>query len=421
MQQSAVMQDVVEQHQREPAQKGYKDHFRQPSAAWAVAFAVVVAFMGLGLVDPILTSIAKSLRATPSQVELLFTSYMLVTAVMMVVSGAVSSKIGPKWTLLSGLFIIVVLAALAGTSNTVAQVVLFRGGWGLGNALFISTALAVIVGVASGGTESAVILYEAALGLGLSVGPLLGGQLGAISWRGPFYGVSVLMFIGFLAIAVMLPKIPKPKKHISVLDPFRALRHKSLRTMAITAFFYNYGFYTLFAFTPFVLKMSAHGLGFVFFGWGVMMALFSVFVAPWFEARFATRRTMYFVLSLLALDLFVMGLTSAVGKPAFEVFGVTCLTRVILITSVIVGGCFMGIMATLLTTGTMEAAPVERSVASSAYSFVRFLGGAVAPWLAGTLSELYSPSISFYAGTLALVISIAVLFSGRKSLMASHR
>ncbi|KPV42643.1 MFS transporter [Alicyclobacillus ferrooxydans] len=400
--------------------KGFRDHFRQPHAAWAVAFAVVVAFMGLGLVDPILTSIAKSLKASPSQVELLFTSYMLVTAVMMVISGAVSSKIGPKWTLLSGLFIIVVFAALAGTSNTVAQVVLFRGGWGLGNALFISTALAVIVGVASGGTESAVILYEAALGLGLSVGPLLGGQLGAISWRGPFYGVSVLMLIGFFAIAVMLPKVPKPKRSISVLDPFRALRHKGLRTMAVTAFFYNYGFYTLFAFTPFVLKMNAHGLGFVFFGWGVMMAVFSVFVAPWFEARFATHRTMYFVLSLLALDLLVMGLTTAVGKPIFVALGIMWSARAILITSVILGGCFMGIMATLLTTGTMEAAPVERSVASSAYSFVRFLGGAVAPWLAGRLAESFNPSIAFYAGTAALVVSVLVLFSGRKSLIAKH-
>ncbi|WP_369690709.1 hypothetical protein [Neobacillus fumarioli] len=40
--------------------------------------------------------------------ELLFTSYMLVTAVMMLITGAVSSRIGPKKALLGGLFIIVV-------------------------------------------------------------------------------------------------------------------------------------------------------------------------------------------------------------------------------------------------------------------------------------------------------------------------
>jgi ACDE family multidrug resistance protein len=48
--------------------------FSQPRAVWAVAFAAVVSFMGLGLVDPILPAIAKNLHASPSQVELLFTS-----------------------------------------------------------------------------------------------------------------------------------------------------------------------------------------------------------------------------------------------------------------------------------------------------------------------------------------------------------
>ena len=47
----------------------------------------------------------------------------------------------------------------------------FRAGWGLGNALFISTALATIVGAASGGSGAAIILYEAALGLGIADRP----------------------------------------------------------------------------------------------------------------------------------------------------------------------------------------------------------------------------------------------------------
>ncbi len=40
----------------------------QPKAVWATAGASVVAFMGIGLVDPILPSIAKGLDATPSTV-----------------------------------------------------------------------------------------------------------------------------------------------------------------------------------------------------------------------------------------------------------------------------------------------------------------------------------------------------------------
>ena len=73
---------------------------KQPKAVWATALAAVFAFMGIGLVDPILPAIAKNLDASPSQVSLLFTSYFLVTAVAMLITGYVSSRIGGKRTCL---------------------------------------------------------------------------------------------------------------------------------------------------------------------------------------------------------------------------------------------------------------------------------------------------------------------------------
>ena len=113
---------------------------------WAVAFACVIAFMGIGLVDPILKPIADQLDATPSQVSLLFTSYMAVMGVAMLITGVVSSRIGAKRTLLSGLALIIVFSALAGSSDSIGAIVGFRAGWGLGNALFIATALATTAG-----------------------------------------------------------------------------------------------------------------------------------------------------------------------------------------------------------------------------------------------------------------------------------
>jgi hypothetical protein len=157
--------------------------FSQPRAVWAVAFAAVVSFMGLGLVDPILPAIAMNLHASPSQVELLFTSYFAFTGISMLVSSAVASRIGTKRTLLAGLVLIIAFSAAAGASDSVGAIVALRAGWGLGNALFIATALSVIVGSVSGGVAGAgaVVLYEAALGLGISVGPLLGGERGTLS------------------------------------------------------------------------------------------------------------------------------------------------------------------------------------------------------------------------------------------------
>ena len=83
--------------------------FRQPKAVFAVAFACVVSFMGIGLVDPILPSISHQLHASPSEVTLLFTSYMVVTAVAMLITNWVSSRLGAKRTLIAGLVLIVVV------------------------------------------------------------------------------------------------------------------------------------------------------------------------------------------------------------------------------------------------------------------------------------------------------------------------
>ncbi|HUX49212.1 MAG TPA: MFS transporter [Spirochaetia bacterium] len=388
--------------QTEPGSGERISILNQPKAVWAVAFACVVAFMGLGLVDPILPAIAGQLHASQSQVELLFTSYMAVTGVAMLVTGFVASRIGAKRTLLSGLLLIVIFAALAGSSHSIGQIVGFRAGWGLGNALFIATALAVIVGAAAGGTESAVILYEAALGLGISVGPLLGGMLGSISWKGPFYGVAVLMTIGFIAVSIFLQKSDRPKHHSSILDPIRALSHGGLLTMGIMSLCYNFGFFTLLAYTPFVLGMNAHGLGLVFFGWGVLLAISSVFIAPRIQKRFGTVNTIFAMLTALALDLLAIGLFTNV--------------QLVVVIAVIVAGAFLGINNTLVTTVVMEVAPVERSVASAAYSFVRFVGGAIAPWLAGRLAETFSPHVPYYVGVGALVLAMFVLGSGRRYL-----
>src|SRR4051812_18173075 len=148
--------------------------FRQPKGVFAVAAACVVSFMGIGLVDPILPALSTKLHATPEQVELLFTSYLVITALAMLVTGWVSSRIGAKRTLIVGLLLIVVFSALAGASHSIDGIVGFRAGWGLGNALFIATSLAVIGSSAGGGFAGAILLSETAAGVGFARAPLVG-------------------------------------------------------------------------------------------------------------------------------------------------------------------------------------------------------------------------------------------------------
>lgn len=371
--------------------------FHQPRAVWATAFACVVGFMSIGLVDPILTSIAKGLQASPSQVSLLFTSYFLVTSIMMLVTGYVSSRLGGKKTLLLGAGLIITFSALSGTSDSVAELVSYRAGWGLGNAFFVVTALSVIVASSSQGTMAAILMYESALGLGLAAGPLVGAALGAHSWRWPFFGTATLMSIGFLAILLWLPELPKPKAKTSLTAPLQALGHGGLRTAAISAFFYNFAFFTILAFTPFVLHMSAHGVGMIFFGWGVLLAVFSVLVAPRLQNHFSSVQILFSCMLGIALLLAVMAVSSA-GVIA------AC---------VILSGAVSGIANTVFTEIALDISDSPRPVASAGYNFVRWFAGVVAPFVAPKLAEHYGSFSSFFLAAAAAVIAGLILVNRR--------
>ena len=362
--------------------------------------------MGIGLVDPILPALASELHATPSSVELLFTSYLIVTAVAMLITGWVSSRIGPKYTLVAGLILIVTFSAFAGASNSIGGIVGFRAGWGVGNALFIATSLAVIVASASGGFSGAIILYETALGVGIGLGPLVGGELGGISWRGPFFGVTVLMSISLLATLLLVEKSPKPTRRTSLAEPIKALKHRGLLIMSITALCYNWGFFTLLAYTPFPMHLSIHQLGYTFTGWGVLVAIFAIFVAPRLQELFGTAKTLYVNLALLSADLVAIAVFTS--------------SKTVLIIAVILSGVFVGINNTLTTQAVMLVSPVERSLASAAYGFVRFIGGGLAPFVAAKLASNYNVHVPFYLGAVSVAAGILVLSKGHSLLEAAE-
>jgi len=143
----------------------------------------------------------------------------------------------------------------------------------------------------------------------------------------------------------------------------------------------------------------------VFFGWGMCVAITSVLAAPRLTRRFGLHAVLYSMLGLLAAD--------------FVVLAVFCADLGVLITAVIVAGLFLGVLNTALTEAVMEATDLPRSVASSTYSGVRFMGGAVAPALAGPIREQLGLAAPYWTGAIAVLIAIAVLVVGRRA-MSGH-
>ena len=373
----------------------------EKNSALVVAATCMIAFMGVGLVDPILKTIALQLNATPAETTLLFTSYMLVTGVVMLFTGFLSSRIGLKKTLMMGLLIIVLFAGLGGLSNNIGLLIGLRAGWGIGNALFVSTALATIVSILVGNTEKAIMMYEAAIGCGMAIGPLLGGVLGSGSWRYPFFGVAFLMLCAFVALAILLPEIEKPKRKVQFLEGVKALANHKLRSVGLIALLYNFGFFTLLAYAPFLLTgYTEMQVGFIFFGWGVLLAISSIFVAPFLERKYTTYRTIMTAFVFFTFCLILLGLGTSIP--------------ILVPISIVLAGFFQRIINTLLTTIAMEIPGLERNVASSSYSFVRFFGGALAPFIAGKIGEIFDEKYSFYFAAIIVLLSLGFIVYHRQ-------
>ncbi|WP_243790519.1 MFS transporter [Saccharopolyspora gloriosae] len=381
----------------------------QPKAVWITAFAAVIAFMGIGLVDPILLSIAEALHAGPEQVTLLFSSYLGVQVIAMLVTGAFSARFGPKRTVVTGLVLIVLATVACAVAGSIGQLVALRAVWGLGNAFFIATALSVIVGAASGGQQAAILLYEAALGIGLSTGPLLGALLGNISWRGPFAGTAVLMAIALVLSAGFLPadeKDPAKRPKVRLLDPLRALKHGGLLRTALGSAFYTAAFFVVLAWAPFVLEFGAIAVGLVFFGWGLCVAVAGVTLAPKLAARFGDAGGTVIAVLLYAVLLAVM----AIG------------TKPVVVVAVILSGIASGLLNTLFTGTAMSVSDAPRPVASAGYNFCRWFGGAVAATLVGHVADWFgSPHAPFAVAAALCVISACLLVTDLRKTDDPHR
>jgi nucleotide-binding universal stress UspA family protein len=215
------------------------------------------------------------------------------------------------------------------------------------------------------------------------------------------------MALALVATVLFVPSLPKPERKVSLAAPLLALRHRGLLTMGLTALVYNWGFFTMLGYAPYPMKLDAHRLGLVFTGWGLLVAIFSVFVAPRAQARFGTPKSLY--ANLFALSLVMVAIAAGVHRPT------------VVIVAVIVSGACIGINNTLTTQAVMLVSPVERPVASSAYGFVRIIGGGLAPYVAGKIADATSLSVPFYIGGATFLLGIIVLSTGHRLLVEAEQ
>jgi nucleotide-binding universal stress UspA family protein len=139
----------------------------------------------------------------------------------------------------------------------------------------------------------------------------------------------------------------------------------------------------------------------------VLVAIFAVFGAPRLQERLGLARAMYANLAAFAAVVLVIAIWTT--------------DRAVLIPAVIVSGIFIGVNNTITTQAVMTVSPVERPVASAAYSFVRFIGGGLAPYAAGRLVLAAGIHVPFFIAAGVIAAGIVILSTAHSLLGEAER
>jgi EmrB/QacA subfamily drug resistance transporter len=144
------------------------------------------------------------------------TAYLLASTVSIPIWGKLSDIYGRRTFFILGMVIFLIGSALAGTSQNMTQLIIYRGIQGVGAGAMMPIALAIIGDIfppAERGKWQGLIV--AVFGLASIVGPTLGGWItDNWGWRWVFYVNMPVGVIAILTAGIVMPKIVIRRQHI---------------------------------------------------------------------------------------------------------------------------------------------------------------------------------------------------------------
>lgn len=359
-------------------------------------------------------SLGKDLAATPAQVKLTLTVFLLGFAFGQLVIGPLSDKFGRRALLLSGL----VLYALTSAMIAVAVNIEWMLGLRIAQAVAACTgsvlARAVARDLFSGDelTRSlGFVTTMVAAAPGFS--PLIGGLIETFfGWRATFV---LLAIVGIFAIFVVWFRVPEthhsrdsaPSIGQAFASYFTLLAQRDFIVPTLATTFAMAGLFAFFASSPGIF-IEYYGVPPALFGLIPCVTVFAVFAGGFSAPRLAKKwpgyRPMIFGLVMMLIGSSAILALSIAGNPGM--FAVLCVLIFFLFG--------MGVVNPLSTVFALRPFPEKAGAASALIGFFQMAGGAAGTMLLGVLSYpvlLALPLVMAGGATLGL---IAVLI-GRKA------
>jgi len=190
------------------------------------AFLVMLCF---GVLFPVLADFTESLGLSKAQFGLIMATYPAVGVLLSPFWGRFSDRRGRKPAIVIGLIGLGASFVWFAMGSNFAELVAARAFGGVLASAALPAAFAFASDVSSGARRSeAMGMVGGAIGLGLTLGPVLGGELIAFGLRAPYFAAAGIALAGALVVALRMPESLTPELREAQIDHRRWLGERGL-------------------------------------------------------------------------------------------------------------------------------------------------------------------------------------------------
>ena len=179
---------------------------RRHLALGVLCLSLLIVNLDNTVLNVALPTLVRDLQATSSQLQWIVDAYIIVFAGLVLVAGSLADRVGRKRTFLAGLVAFAGGSAWAAFSGSVGVLIAARASMGVGAALMMPSTLAIITDmfVVPAQRQRAIGLWAATSGVGIAIGPIVGGVLLAHYWWGSVFLINVPIAAIGVAFAIAL-------------------------------------------------------------------------------------------------------------------------------------------------------------------------------------------------------------------------